>query len=416
MIDLRLLRTEPERVRESLQRRGEEVDLDEIISLDKKHRGMLAEVEALRAQQNQVSKEIASSSDRDRDPLIERGKEISKRLKKLEAEQSGVKADLDEALAWIPNLVHPEVPPGSSEDDNVVLHEVGERPTFDFEPRDHLDIGESLGIIDVERASKISGTRFGILRGRGALLEIALVRFAMERVEQKGFVPVIPPVLVREDVLFGMGFFPSSRNEAFEIARDGLFLVGTSEAPLAGMHAGEILALEQLPMRYAAFSSCFRREAGTYGKDTRGIIRLHQFEKVEMFALCDPEESETLHGQLLGIEEEIFQALEIPYRVVDTCAGELGAPYSRKFDIEAWLPGAKRWLEVTSCSNALDYQARRLGIRTRSDTGTTPVHTLNGTAVTGRAIVAILENHQRPGGSVGIPSALRPFTVFDSIG
>lgn len=415
MIDLRLLRTDPDRVRESLQRRDADIDLDEIISLDERHRALLTEVESLRAQQNQVSKEIASSSGPDRELLIEKGRELSERLKKLEAEQGRVKSDLDDASAWIPNLVHPKVPSGTSEDDNVVLREVGERRTLEFQPRDHLELGEYLGIIDVERAAKISGARFSILKGRGALLEIALVRFALERLAEKGFVPVIPPVLVREDVLFGMGFFPTFRNEAFEIARDNLFLVGTSEAPLAGMHAGEIIPSEQLPMRYAAFSSCFRREAGTYGKDTRGIIRLHQFEKVEMFVLCSPDESEGMHSQLLASEEEIFHALEVPYRVVDTCAGELGPPYSRKFDLEAWLPGANRWLEVTSCSNALDYQARRLAIRTKSDRETIPVHTLNGTAVTGRAIVAILENHQRPDGSVVVPNALRPYTGFESI-
>lgn len=415
MIDLRILRTDPERVRESLQRRGSDIDLDALISTDESHRTLIGEVEMLRAEQNKVNREIVSVSGAQRDSLIESMRDLSDRLTKLEAEQSQVKAKLDEALAWVPNLVHPEVPAGSTEEDNVVLREVGRRPSFDFEPRDHLDLGETLGIIDVERAAKISGTRFGILKGAGALLELALVRFAIDELTSKGFIPVVPPVLVREDTLFGMGFFPASREEAYEITKDELFLVGTSEAPLAGMHTDEILPGEQLPIRYVAFSSCFRREAGTYGRDTRGIIRLHQFEKVEMFILCAPAESEAEHERILAHEEEIFQALGIPYRVVDTCAGELGAPYSRKFDIEAWLPGAERWLEITSCSNALDYQSRRLAIRSKAEGETTLVHTLNGTAVTGRVIVALLENHQRADGSVSIPEILTPYTGFDSI-
>lgn len=416
MIDLRLLRTDPERVRSSLNKRGSDIDLDRLITLDEEHRRLLSEVERMRAEQNRVNKSIASSSGAQRQPLIEAARDLSERLRRLEADQVRVKAELEEAVQWVPNLVHPAVPPGSSEDDNVVVKEVGDRPPFDFQARDHLELGEDLGIIDVERAAKVSGTRFGILKGAAAVLEIALVRFAIDRLAAKGFEPVIPPVLVREATLFGMGFFPASKDEAYEVSRDGLFLVGTSEAPLAGMHADEIIPSERLPIRYVAFSSCFRREAGTYGKDTRGIIRLHQFEKVEMFVLCTGDDSEEQHDQILANEEEIFQALEIPYRVVDTCAGELGAPYSRKFDLEVWLPGAERWLEVTSCSNALDYQARRLMIRTKIDSETAFVHTLNGTAVTGRAIVAILENHQRADGSISIPEVLRSYTGFDSIG
>lgn len=415
MIDLRLLRTDPERVREAISRRGSDFDLKGVIELDSRNRALLTEVESLRAEHNRITKQIASDAGPNRDVLIESGRKLSDRLKSLEAEHAVAKAELDEATAWIPNLVHPEVPPGSSEKDNVVLRENGRPPEFDFKPKDHLEIGESLGIIDIERAAKVSGTRFGILKGAGALLELAMVRFAIDFLARKGFVPVIPPVLVREETLFGTGFFPSWRDEAYEVERDALFLVGTSEVPLAAMHRDEILSSDGLPLRYVAFSSCFRREAGTYGKDTRGIIRLHQFEKVEMFAWCLPDESEAVHNEIMAIEEEIFQALEIPYRIVDTCAGELGAPYSRKFDLEVWLPGAERWLEVTSCSNALDYQARRLGVRTRVGEATHFVHSLNGTAVTGRAIVAILENHQRSDGSVSIPQALRAHTGFDSI-
>lgn len=415
MIDLKLLRTDPERVREAVRRRGVEVDLDALIALDERHRELLVEVERLRAEQNRASKEIASASGQEREAAIAQMRKLSERLSGLEDDLGRFRSDLEERLAWVPNLVHPDVPDGTNEEDNVELRRIGVPGAFDFEPRDHLDLGESLGIIDIERAAKISGTRFGILKGAAAVLELALVRFAIDRIQARGFVPVIPPVLVRRHVLFGMGFFPFEEQQAYAIPSDELYLVGTSEAPLAAMHAGESFAADDLPRRYVAFSSCFRREAGTYGKDTRGIIRVHQFEKVEMFVLCTPETSEEQHEELLRIEEEIFQELGVPYRIVDTCAGELGAPYARKFDIEAWLPGSNRWLEVTSCSNAYDYQARRLGIRHRGAHGNEPVHTLNGTAVTGRAIVAILENHQRSDGSVTLPEAIRPYTGFEEI-
>lgn len=405
MIDLRLLRTDPDRVRSSLERRGVDIDLDEVIQLDERHRELLAEVETLRAERNQRSKKPVDQSE------IDEMRELSNRLKGQEAELKGVRTSLDTLLAVVPNLVHPSVP-----DDNAVMKEPDALPSFDFEPKDQLELGESAGIIDMPRAAKVAGARFGILKGKGAILELALVRLAMDRLALEGFVPVIPPILVRREVLYGMGFFPSEEDQAYEIPRDELYLAGTSEAPLSAMHAGEMLRSDELPLKYAGFSSCFRRESGTYGKDTRGIIRLHQFEKVEMFLLCAPEDSERHHEELLSLEESFFTDLGIPYRVIDTAASDLGAPYIRKFDLEAWLPGSDRWLEVTSCSNATDYQSRRLGIRARFGSETGLVHTLNGTAVAGsRAIVALLENHQQADGSVSIPEVLRPYTGFDAI-
>ncbi|HEX2180543.1 MAG TPA: serine--tRNA ligase [Actinomycetota bacterium] len=310
--------------------------------------------------------------------------------------------------------VHPESPVGRQD---AELRRVGASREMDFAPADHLTLGEGLDIIDVKRAAKVSGSRFAFLKGKGALLELALVRYVLDRLMAEGFVPVIPPVLVREEAMYGTGFFPTDEAQVYKTADDDLYLAGTSEVPIASMHSGEIFAARQLPLRYAGISTCFRREAGTYGKDTRGIIRVHQFDKVEMFSFCRPEESDAEHGRLLGLEEAIFQGLEIPYRVLDIAAGELAAPNYRKFDIEAWLPGADRWLEVTSCSNDWDFQARRLGVRFKEgDSGTELVHTLNGTAVAiGRAIVALLENHQQADGSVAIPDALRPYTGWEAI-
>jgi seryl-tRNA synthetase len=416
LIDTRLLRNEPDRLKEAVSKRGLDIDVDKVVEFDRRYRDLLADVESHRAEQNQASKKIAETPVPEREQAIASARELSDRLKTREDELQALKVELDERLASLPNLVHPDVPEGAGDENNVVLREVGDRPQFDFDPKDHLDLGEAAGIIDVPRAAKVSGSRFGLLKGAGAILELALMRFAMDLLIAQGFESIIPPVLVRRDAMFGTGFFPSEEEQAYAIEKDELYLVGTSEVPLASMHADEILPGASLPLRYAGFSSCFRREAGTYGKDTRGIIRLHQFEKVEMFVLCDATESEALHGALLEIEESNFQTLEIPYRVVDTCAGDLGAPYIRKFDIEAWLPGSNRWLEITSCSNATDYQARRLRIRTKKNGGSEFVHTLNGTAVAGgRTIVAILENHQEEDGSISIPEGLRSYTGFDSI-
>lgn len=421
VIDLKLLRSEPEGLRRSFERRGAKVDLEAIVELDRRHRRLLAKVEGLRAEQNLTNKQIADASGPARQEAISAVRELVGHLEGLEQEMLEVRSELDEVLVDVPNLVHEDAPAGSGDEANVVLRQFGDRPRLEFKARDHLEIGQALGIIDVERAAKVSGSRFAFLLRQGALLEIALVRFAFDRLSAEGFVPVIPPVLVREEAMQGTGFFPTDEAQVYRTALDDLYLAGTSEVPIASMHAGETLPPEQLPLRYAGYSTCFRREAGSYGRDTRGIIRVHQFDKVEMFSFCQPDHSEEEHAALLGFEEAIFQALEIPYRVVEICAGELAAPNFRKFDLEAWLPGAERWLEVTSCSNDIDYQARRLAIRTSAPgngprKGARLVHTLNGTAVAiGRALVALLENHQRPDGSVTVPEALRPYCGFDSV-
>ena len=410
MIDLRLLRSEPDLFRDSYARRGLDVDIDSLIVIDEKHRLLINEVESGRAEQNAANKAISKAAGDEKQAAIAEAKAIADRFKGSEEELRKVKEELDGILVAVPNLVHPETPRGSGDDSNRILREVGEMRTGG---KDHSSIGESLDVIDTERAAKVSGSRFGFLKGKGALLEFALVRFAMDRVMSHGFEPIIPPVLVREDAMYGTGFFPTDEAEIYKTAADDLYLVGTSEVPIASMHRDEVIAL---PVQYAGFSTCFRREAGTYGKDTKGIIRLHQFDKVEMFIFSGASESNEQHLKILSIEEEIFQALQIPYRVVEICAGDLGASAYRKFDIEAWLPGAERFLEVTSCSNCTDYQSRRLNIRTKTDAGNELVHTLNGTAVAiQRAIVSILENHQQPDGTVKVPEALQPYTGFDVI-
>lgn len=416
MIDLKLLRADPELFGAAFSLRQAEVDIDGLVDLDGRHRTLLRQVEGLRAEANRANKAIAGAAGKERADAIAAAKEKSQDLQDIESQLRAIREELDSILLGVPNLVHPDAPPGLGDEANRILREGGEIRQFDFEPKDHLTLGEYLDIIDVDRAGRVSGSRFAFLKRDGALLELALQRFAIERLAPAGFIPVIPPALVKREAMVGTGFFPTDETQVYRIESDDLYLAGTSEVPVASMHAGETINVEDLPLRYLAVSSCFRREAGTHGKDTRGIIRVHQFEKVEMFSFCRAERSEEEHAALLAFEEEIFTALQIPYRVVEICAGDLAAPNYRKYDIEAWLPGSERWLEVTSCSNDIDYQARRLGVRTKSDSGTELVHTLNGTAIAcGRAIVALLENHQRSDGSIEIPDELKPFTGFDVI-
>ena len=398
-----------------MQRRGADVDVDALAVLDRRHRELTTEVEQLRAKRKAAGRTIAKLPPVERTEAIAEGKIDAERLEALEADQARVAQELERVLQFVPNLVHPDAPLGKGDEASRLVREVGEVPSFDFEPKDHLSLGESLGIIDVARAAKVSGSRFAFLRGKGALLQLAIVGMVIDRLTSEGFVPVIPPVLVREEAMYGTGFFPTDEAQVYKTAGDDLYLAGTSEVPIASMHSGEAFAPSDLPVRYAGLSTCFRREAGTYGKDTRGIIRVHQFDKVEMFSFCASDESDEEHHRLLALEEAIFQAFEVPYRVVEIAAGELAAPNYRKYDLEAWLPGGNRWLEVTSCSNDWDYQARRLGIRLKGASGGL-VHTLNGTAVAlGRAIVAILENHQRSDGSVALPAALLPYASFETI-
>jgi seryl-tRNA synthetase len=416
VIDLKLLRDEPDAVRAAYARRGGVEGLDRVVELDRRHRDLLRKVEDLRAEQNNVSKSIAQATPEDRPAAIAKAKALADEIKALEPDLERAKSALEEAAAYLPNLPHESVPEGLTEDDNVVDREVGDKPDFDFEPKEHVELGEALGIFDSDRAVKTSGSRFVYLTGPGVILELALVRFAIDFLIQRGFKPVVTPVLVREHAMYGTGFLPAEEHEFYRVERDDLYLTGTSEVALAAMHSEEILDEGSLPVRYAGFSSCFRREAGTYGKETKGLIRVHQFDKVEQFSFAHPEVSWDEYDTIRANQEEILQALELPYRVLVMCGGDLGAAAAKKVDNEAWLPGAGRYMEVTSATNATDYQARRLQVRFRSGGQMRLVHMLNGTAcAVGRTIVALLENHQRADGSVAIPKALRSYAGFDEL-
>ncbi|MDQ3709441.1 MAG: serine--tRNA ligase [Actinomycetota bacterium] len=411
MIDIRLLREDFGEVASALGRRGVTPDtLHEIVQLDEQRRALIAEGDELRSQQRRLGREVGAAAPGDKPALIARVQQVSTRLAELEPEQEAVQQRLDEAMVSLPNLPHPQVPDGATESDAVEVSRFGQRPTFDFGVRDHVEIGEALGIIDIPRGVKVAGSRNAYLLGQAVLLEFALVRYAVDQLVARGFTPVLPPVLSRAEPLFGTGFLPESAEQLYEIPKDELYLVGTSEVPLAGLHMGEILDAGSLPLRYTAFSTNFRREAGTYGKDTRGIFRLHQFDKVEMFSLTGPQASWDEHEWLRDIEVELVTSLGLHGRVVDIAVGDLGASAARKYDLEVWLPGQDAYRELTSCSNCTDYQARRLRCRYRTDEGGTElVHTLNGTAVTGRTIIAVLENHQRADGTVAVPEVLQPY-------
>jgi seryl-tRNA synthetase len=414
MIDPRLLRDDPDTIRESIRRRGASIDLDALISMEERVRVKRQEAESLRASQKNAGKEIATLDGAKKQEAIAAVAELAAQVKAAGAEVDSLSDELDRRLLEVPNLVALDAADGLTDSDNLELRRVGDAAK---EGTDHAQLGESLGIIDTERGAKVSGSRFGYLKGKGALLEFSLVRWAMDNLVEAGFTPMVPPVLVREHALEGTGFFPEAREQVYEVPKDELFLVGTAEVPLAAYHGDEIFEPDELPVRYAGFSTCFRREAGTYGKDTAGIFRVHQFDKVEMFVFVDPEESGAEHDRLLEVEESLVRQLDLPYRVVNVAAGDLGASAVKKYDIEAWFPGEQNYREITSCSNTTDYQARRLKIRMRGESGNQIVHTLNGTAcAVGRTILAILENHQQPDGSVTIPEALRRYTGFDSIG
>jgi len=410
MLDVRAIRDDPAPAREALARRGAAEALDELLELDSRRRELLPEVEGRRAAQNEASDEIATKkrAGGDASDVIERMRAVAAELKAMQAELAEVEERRDALAATLPNLPHADAPDGG-EEDAVTLREVGERPEFGFEIRDHLELGLDHGWIEIEKAASASGSRFAYLLGDLVMVELALIRFAVETVRAEGFEPVVPPVLVREGPLYGTGFFPGEREMIYEVPRDELFLVGTSEVSLAALHADEVLAAEELPRRYAGISTCFRREAGAAGRDTRGIFRVHQFDKVEMFSFVEPRESSSEHERLLAIQERILSALELPYRVVDIAVGDLGAPAARKFDCEAWIPSEERYRELTSCSNTTDYQARRLGARFRPGPDAAPdfVHTLNGTAVAvGRTLIALIENGQLEDGGVTLPEAL----------
>ena len=409
MIDLRLLRDDPERVRASQRARGEDPALvDTLLAADEARRAAVTRADRLRAEQKQVSQAVKAATREERPAVLERARALAAEVKLAEADQADAEAALRAAHLRLPNVVEDGVPPGG-EQDFAVLEQVGELPTYDFPVRDHLDVAAGLGprgcgAIDTERGAKVSGARFAFLVGDGALLELALVNLAMACALEAGFTPMVPPVLVKPESMEGTGFLGAHASEVYRLEADDLYLVGTSEVPIAAYHGGEVL--EDLPRRYAGFSSCFRREAGSYGKDTRGIIRVHQFDKVEMFAYVDPADAAAEHARLLAYEKAFLSALELPFRVIDVAAGDLGASAARKYDCEAWLPSQQRYLELTSTSNCTTYQARRLGVRGR---GTGPVATLNGTlCAIGRTIAVLLEVHQQADGSVRVPEALRP--------
>jgi seryl-tRNA synthetase len=424
MLDLKQVRRDPGPVRDALARRGAAEQLDELLAADQRRRELNTRTDDVRAEQNKLSEQIQQAAHAgggdgpEVAKLREQSSQLKAELKQLEPELAQLKERQDELLASLPNPPSPDAPDGDSDEDAVILREVGEPPEFGFEPVDHLELGERHGWIDMEAAARTSGARFAYLMGDLVMVEMALVRFALELARAEGFNPVSPPVLVREQALFGTGFFPGEREMIYEIPKDELFLVGTSEVSLASLHADAKLDPGELPLRYAGFSTCFRRESGAAGRDTRGIFRVHQFDKVEMFSFVEPGASGEEHERILAIQERILGALQIPYRVVDIPVGDLGSSAVRKFDCEGWIPSQERYRELTSCSNTTDYQARRLNCRYRPGDGASPepVHTLNGTAVAvGRTLIALLENGQEGDGSVSIPPALQDFGLPERI-
>ncbi len=408
VIDLRLLREDPELLRASQRKRGEPVErVDELVAADEARRSAVSSFEALRAEQKQLGRLVPKAAGEEKAALLAKTKELAEKVKRAEAAVGEAEAALRAAQLALPNLVEEGAPAGG-EDDYVVLREVGEKPSI-AAPKDHLELGEALRAIDMERGAKVSGARFYYLTGQGALLQLALLQYGLSVAVEAGFTPMIPPVLVKPETMEGTGFLGAHASEIYHLPADDLYLVGTSEVPLAGYHKDEILNLTG-PQRYAGWSSCFRREAGSYGKDTRGIIRVHQFDKVEMFSFCPPEQAHEEHLRLLAIEEELLGKLELAYRVIDVAAGDLGSSAARKYDCEAWIPSQGKYREVTSTSNCTTFQARRLNVRYRDAEGRPQTTaTLNGTLATTRMIVALLEQHQQPDGTVKIPKALQAF-------
>jgi seryl-tRNA synthetase len=413
VIDLKLLRENPDAVRRSQTSRGEDPALvDTLLAADTARRTAISRADSLRADQKAVSRAVGKASAEQRPALLQQARDVANEVKAAEAEQAEAEATFTAAHMAISNVIIDGVPAGG-EDDYTVLDVIGEPAAID-DPKDHLELGEALGLIDMERGAKVSGSRFYFLTGRGALLQLGLLQLAIRLATDNGFIPVIPPVLVRPEVMSGTGFLGAHADEVYRVEADDLYLVGTSEVPLAGYHADEILDLSGGPLRYAGWSSCFRREAGSYGKDTRGIIRVHQFDKVEGFVYCMPDDAEAEHQRLLEWQKEMLAHIEVPYRVIDVAAGDLGSSAARKFDCEAWVPTQRAYRELTSTSNCTTFQARRLATRYRDASGKPQIAaTLNGTLATTRWLVAILENHQRPDGSVRVPEALVPFVGVD---
>ncbi len=403
MLDIKFIRENPDKVKQGCQKKQADVDIDKLLEIDKKRRELLQEIEGLKAEQKKVSGKDQSQ--------IEKAKELKSKIKEIEPELSKIEEEFNKLMRQIPNVPLDDVIEGKTEGDNKVLREEGKKPEFsDFKPKDYLEIAEKLDIIDIKRAAKTSGSRFGYIKGAATLMEFALVQLAFKVLGDQGFTPVVPPVMLKREAMEGMGYLDRGADEVYHLEKDDLYLVGTSEQSIGAMHMNETFQEKDLPKRYMGFSTCFRREAGAYGKDTKGILRVHQFDKIEMFSFCSPEKSEEEHQLLLSLEEELMKALKLPYRVIDICSGDLGDPAAKKWDIEAWMPGQGQYRETHSTSNCTDWQARRLNIRYKAKDGVKFVHTLNGTAFAiGRVIISIIENYQQKDGSVKIPEALQEY-------
>ncbi len=419
MIDIKFITEDPEKIKAGAKKKNVKVDIDKILELDKQRKELIQKIEQLRARQNEVSKLIPQTDGDEKAKLLEEMKSVKEAIQKDEPEMEVLESEITALASLVPNPPLDSVPEGGGEEDNQVVNMHGKQPQFDFEPRDHIELGKKLDIIDIERGVRASGARFYYLKNEAALMEFALIQHIINKLVSKGFSPVIPPVLVKEEAMYATGFFPADINEIYHVNpptkdnpdNDNLYLVGTSEVPLTMLHYTEIMDMEKLPLRYCGFSTCFRREAGSYGKDTAGIIRVHQFDKIEMFSFCHPDKSEEEHELIRSIEEEIMQDLGFHYQVINICGGDLGAPAAKKYDIEVWIPTQGKFRELTSCSNCTNFQSRRSKIRYKDKDGQKDyIHTLNGTAVAiGRTLVAILENYQNKDGSVTIPEVLRPY-------
>ncbi len=418
MLDIKFIRQNPDKVKKACKDKQVKVDIDKLLKVDKKRIEFLQALEDMRAKKNKASKDIVKTKDKkEKEKIILEMRELDKKNDKLDENLKKLEKEFNQLMLLVPNPAFDDIPVGKDESENVVLKEVGKKTKFDFKFKDYLEIAEKLDLIDVKRAAKVSGTRFGFFKNEVVLLEFALVNFLFEELGKENFSPVIPPVLIRPEMMKGMGYVERGGDEMYFIEKDNLYLIGTSEQIIGPMHAGEALNDKELPKRYASFSSCFRREAGSYGKDTKGVLRVHQFDKVEMFIFCKPEESIKEHQYLLSLEERFMQALKLPYRIVQMCTGDLGDPAASKYDIEAWIPSQNRYRETHSTSNCTDFQARRLNIRYKDKSNKMNfVHMLNGTALAmGRTIIAIIENYQQKDGSIKVPKVLQKYLPFKEI-
>jgi len=419
MLDIKFIRENPKKVKEGCKQKQAKVDVDLLLEVDKKRQENLKALEDMRAQKNRASREIAKTkNEKEKRKIILKMQELDSNSDRLNKILKELDKEFNDLMLQTPNLPQEDVPVGQDERDNVVLREIGEKTKFDFKPKDYLEIAEKLDLIDVKRAAKVSGTRFAYLKNEAVLLEFSLIKLAFDVLTKKGFVPVLPPVMLKAEMARGMGYLEQNdKEEAYYLPQDNLYLIGTAEQSIGTMHAEETFREEELPKRYVAFSTCFRREAGAYGKDTRGILRIHQFDKVEMFSFCRPEDSIKEHKFFLELEEKLMQALKLPYRVMNICTGDLGRPAAAKYDIEAWLPSENKYRETHSTSNCTDFQARRLNIRYRTRQGQLKfTHMVNGTAFSQRPILIIIENYQQKDGSILVPEVLQKYLSFKKIG